>query len=702
MTTEILALKQASAPEKTTEEAQIIPDSEQTIGEIDVEDLVDDRDEGVHAAPLIKQPPRWLTFQPPIWLFFLWPVLGLLRFVFANQLHPEQQYARRCRITARKVANIARHAAASAGIQYVVAARENSNRKVHREYIGYKNCSVTADEVWLHVDPLKMPRGHRVGELEDLLTKFHIESALGHPLRTERGNQSQFFLVVSMTGRGGIPNLYKFKNALEVVEAERARYKKAVPYLFCAGAGANATPYCLNLEGMWSNMFIVGPTGKGKTRLMFNIVLQHAYLNSPQDFEFYFIDLKMTTFYAYKFDTFPHIAPRFVLRRADFIPGFKKSDITEAEWELESGRHEIGEDLYDFPSAAITEVQALNVLRRVFGEMQRRKKMFQEKRCETVEEYNRRFPTKKIRYVELVIDEVADLMTAGKYHNEGMELLRRLASQCRVFGIRVICGTQIATKEIINIAIKVNFWFVMFHTENGAISQMVLNDWSATRLPDSLPGRYICAANKKLELQGPYASDNQLRKHVKSINKKWQGRAVACADAEDTLSAEEIVSPEKVDADEKRKRMVDFALQFPYETERGSNGDRRLVTFYPRTGREPISKEFADISRREVKEIWGNLEIVTNSAGRDYKVISYRRGLALINPQDAYLFDATCTPPAGGGVSTHEISESGAVDKSDELANIRGICGYCRFDDNCTSEDYDENGICSNWQPVEE
>src|SRR5690606_36510853 len=102
--------------------------------------------------------------------------------------------------------------------------------------------------------------------------------------------------------------------------------------------------------------------------------------------------------------------------------------------------------------------QAVNALRWTVGEMDRRYKLLQEVGKRNIGEFNDSLTdtsaVRKLPYLVLVIDELADLMSVAQTEVEAA--IVRLAQMARAVGIHLIVATQRPSVDVITGLIKAN------------------------------------------------------------------------------------------------------------------------------------------------------------------------------------------------------------------------------------------------------
>lgn len=194
--------------------------------------------------------------------------------------------------------------------------------------------------------------------------------------------------------------------------------------------------YC-NLDKLY-HVLVAGSTGSGKSVCLNTMILSMIYKASPDDLRIILVDPKRVEFSNY--NGLPHLLTPHV--------------ITE-------------------------KAQAINALNWAIKEMERRYMILQKHHVVNIKEYNNMDLVKngtleKMKYIVIIIDELADLMSENKREIE--ERLMRLAQKARASGIHLIVATQRPSVDVITGTIKTNFPSrIAFALTNFADSKTVLD-----------------------------------------------------------------------------------------------------------------------------------------------------------------------------------------------------------------------------------
>lgn len=222
-----------------------------------------------------------------------------------------------------------------------------------------------------------------------------------------------------------VPNKEKkvvqFNDALYwFLQDEKVR-EMSIPLLL--GTDTNGDNVAIELTKQ-PHILISGSTGSGKSIFEANLIASLAMLKSTNELEMYLVDTKMLDLPL--FAKVPHV-------------------------------QEVCRNVEDYYSM----ITMLN------GEVEKRNKKMANAGVRNIKEYNSQHPDKKMPFILLLIDELADLIDKDKYvremngklHTEQkvLDSLRRLLQICRAAGVHVIACTQRTSADIVSGIVKTNF-----------------------------------------------------------------------------------------------------------------------------------------------------------------------------------------------------------------------------------------------------
>jgi len=307
-----------------------------------------------------------------------------------------------------------------------------------------------------------------------------------------------------------------------------------------------------DLAGM-PHLLIAGTTGSGKSVCINSIIAGILLTRRPDEVKMVLIDPKMVEMTA--FNTIPHLM-----------------------------------------CPIVTETQrAVHILGWATEKMDERYALLAEARVKNIAEYNRLGPEgilerfnpstedeeakipKKLNYIVIVIDELADLMmTAGK---EIEAYIVRLAQKSRAVGIHIILATQRPQATVVTGLIKSNMpTRVGFRVAARMDSRIILDQNGAETLLGEGDMLFLKPGTSDLvRAQGTFVDEGEIKRVVKHLK-----------EVAEPQYHPELTQLRMVDASEMRKdELFHDAVQIVLETRRGSVSllQRRLSIGYARASR---------------------------------------------------------------------------------------------------------------------
>jgi S-DNA-T family DNA segregation ATPase FtsK/SpoIIIE len=226
------------------------------------------------------------------------------------------------------------------------------------------------------------------------------------------------------------------------------------------------------------HLLIAGATGSGKSVCMSTLILSMLYKFRPDELELVLIDPKRVEFGLFR-----------------EVPHLIHSVVAEAK-------------------------PAVQVLKWVVAEMERRYEVLAAKQVRNISSYNQKAVAedfKKMPFTVVIIDELADLMMTSKGDAEGA--LARIAQLSRAVGIHTIVATQRPSVNVITGIIKANFpTRIAFQVSSNVDSRTILDCKGA----ESLLGRGDLLFNppgiaRLIRIQSPMVEDHEIIKVVEHI-----------------------------------------------------------------------------------------------------------------------------------------------------------------------------------------
>jgi S-DNA-T family DNA segregation ATPase FtsK/SpoIIIE len=146
--------------------------------------------------------------------------------------------------------------------------------------------------------------------------------------------------------------------------------------------------------------------------------------------------------------------------------------------------------------------------------MDQRYERFAKSGVRKIEEYNAKFPSEKLPYVVVVIDELADLMLIAPAKVE--MLIMRLAQLARATGIHLVVATQRPSVDVITGLIKANIPSrIAFAVSSQVDSRTILDMGGAERLLGRGDMLYLpIDAPKPIRAQGALVTGHEIERLV--------------------------------------------------------------------------------------------------------------------------------------------------------------------------------------------
>jgi len=334
------------------------------------------------------------------------------------------------------------------------------------------------------------------------------------------------------------------------------------------------------------HLLIAGTTGSGKSVCINSIITSVLLTKRPDEVQMILVDPKMVEMTA--FNTIPHLMCPII------------TEIKRAEQILEWATVKMDERYALLAEARVKNITAYNSL--------------------TPEEIVERFSPgtpdeeaqipKKIPYIVIIIDELADLMmTAGK---EVEAFIVRLAQKSRAVGIHLVLATQRPQATVVTGLIKANMPArISFRVAARMDSRIILDQNGAEALLGQGDMLFLLPGTSDLmRAQGSFVDDTEVKAIVKHLK-----------DVAEPQFHPELTQLNKIDTSEiSRDDMFDEAVDIVLETKRGSVSllQRRLSVGYARASRmiemmaaAGILGEYKGSQAREVimtKEEWERLK----------------------------------------------------------------------------------------------
>jgi S-DNA-T family DNA segregation ATPase FtsK/SpoIIIE len=271
------------------------------------------------------------------------------------------------------------------------------------------------------------------------------------------------------------------------------------------GKDIGGDPIVANLAKM-PHLLIAGTTGSGKSVAINTMILSLLYKLTPEDLRLVMIDPKMLELSVY--DGIPHLLSPVVTD--------PKKAVVALKWVV----GEMEDRYRKMSKMGVRNIDGYNS--RVAdalgkGEMFSRTVQtgFDDETGEPVFE-TEEFEPKKMPYIVVIVDEMADLMmVAGK---EIEACIQRLAQMARASGIHLVMATQRPSVDVITGTIKANFpTRISFQVTSKIDSRTILGEMGAEQLLGMGDMLYMAGGSKITRCHGPFVSDEEVEEIVNHL-----------------------------------------------------------------------------------------------------------------------------------------------------------------------------------------
>ncbi|MFN8411112.1 MAG: DNA translocase FtsK [Anaerolineales bacterium] len=259
----------------------------------------------------------------------------------------------------------------------------------------------------------------------------------------------------------------------DILESETfQRNKKALS--FALGRDVAGLPIMATLENM-PHMLIAGTTGSGKSVCVNSILTSMLLYNTPDDLRLVLVDPKRVELTGY--NGIPHLLGPVVVEMDRVIGAL--------QWMT----REMDKRYHNFAQVGSRNIVDYNAKMKAQGQ-------------------------KKLPYLVIIIDELADLMMIAPDETE--KTITRLAQLARATGIHMILATQRPSVDVVTGLIKANFPArIAFAVASNTDSRVILDQPGAERLLGRGDMLYQAPdAPAAARLQGVFVSDHEIQRLV--------------------------------------------------------------------------------------------------------------------------------------------------------------------------------------------
>ena len=276
----------------------------------------------------------------------------------------------------------------------------------------------------------------------------------------------------------------------ELTKSEKFK-DKSKQLLFTLGKDLMGEPVYCELNKM-PHLLVAGATGSGKSVCMNTIIISYLLRSDPKDLKIVLIDPKKVEFTPYH--DIPHLLWP-VITDSDMASMMLKKAVV------------IMEERYDaFADAGVRDIKSFNdlVIKHNASVGDGESKM------------------KKMPYIVIIIDELADLMMTAKKEVEAS--IQRLTQLSRACGIHMIVATQRPSTDVITGLIKSNIPSrISFAVSSSIDSRTILDQTGAEKLLGHGDMLYLPQGESgPIRVQGCFVTDDEI-KRITDYCKKQDG-----------------------------------------------------------------------------------------------------------------------------------------------------------------------------------
>ncbi len=285
------------------------------------------------------------------------------------------------------------------------------------------------------------------------------------------------------------------------------------------GKDTGGTPVVADLAKM-PHLLIAGSTGSGKSVGVNAMIMSILFKARPDEVNFIMVDPKMLELSIY--DGIPHLISPVVTN-----PKKAANALRWAVNEMER-RYALLADK-GFRNIAGYNEWAQEQLDEEAKKAKRRKKekdvevrvqRFDEDGEVLADAIVEEEPVKKLPFIVIIIDELADLMLVASKEVE--DSLARLAQMARASGIHLILATQRPSVDVLTGLIKANFPTRLSYQVTSRIdSRTILDSMGAEKLLGKGDLLFLPPGSGRLQrIHGPFVSDDEVKRVVEFVKKQ--------------------------------------------------------------------------------------------------------------------------------------------------------------------------------------
>ena len=254
------------------------------------------------------------------------------------------------------------------------------------------------------------------------------------------------------------------------------------------------------------HLLIAGTTGSGKSVGINTMILSLLFKYSPEDCKLIMIDPKMLELSLY--EGIPHLLTPVVTE--------PKKAVVALKWIVK----EMEKRYKNMSKIGVRDLEGYNKkIEREGGTIKTKVRIGFDEKTGKPNYHNEEITLKKMPFIVVVVDEMADLMAvAGK---EIEYSVARLGAMARSAGIHLIMATQRPSTDVISGVIKANFPArVSFKVSSKIDSRVVLGEGGAEQLLGKGDMLYVADGNRTTRIHGAFVDDQEVADIVNYLKKQ--------------------------------------------------------------------------------------------------------------------------------------------------------------------------------------
>jgi S-DNA-T family DNA segregation ATPase FtsK/SpoIIIE len=317
------------------------------------------------------------------------------------------------------------------------------------------------------------------------VTQYELEVGAGTKISRILGLNREIALALAakdvriqapIPGKGTIgievPNkVINMVSVREILESVPSNMKDSL-LLASLGRDIMGRPHWVEIDKT-PHLLVAGATGSGKSVCINSLITSILMRATPEQVKFLLIDPKKVELSMY--NAIPHLL-----------------------------------------APVVTDPAKANIaLKKVVAEMENRYDLFEESKTKNISSYNKYLESKgqkKIPYIVVIIDELADLMLVAAKEVE--DSIRRITQMARAAGIHLIVATQRPSTDVITGVVKSNIPSrISFAVASQIDSRTILDMGGAEKLLGKGDMLFLPQGeNLPIRIQGTFISDSDIKK----------------------------------------------------------------------------------------------------------------------------------------------------------------------------------------------